>query len=171
MSQARRCLVLKTGSENSTLKIYVKLSKKHNIWALSLSKIKRMKCDTSSPLFQLKKSFKSYWVIQGPNAFRVSDLAPFTQIRLQGYVSCEWRHSGMQNMMLCITPFRGQFVGVWTRVGSTYVWEWHPWVIDGVFSHVHLDNQTKFCINKLTRKKKNWQNLLSTCHVEMIAWM
>ena len=28
--------------------------------------------------------------------------------------------------MVCITPFRGQFGGVCTRVGSTYVWEWAP---------------------------------------------
>ena len=48
------CLGLQTRSENSTLKIYVKLSKRHDIWALSLSEIKRMKCDPSSPLFQWK---------------------------------------------------------------------------------------------------------------------
>ena len=28
--------------------------------------------------------------------------------------------------MVCVTPFRGQFGGVCTRVGSTYVWEWPP---------------------------------------------
>ena len=69
MSRALRCLGLKTGLENCALKIYVKLSERHDIWVLSVSKIKRMKCDTSSPLFHFKKSFKSYWVlIQRPNA-------------------------------------------------------------------------------------------------------
>ena len=28
--------------------------------------------------------------------------------------------------MVCVTPFRGWFWGVCTRVGSTYVWEWAP---------------------------------------------
>ena len=28
--------------------------------------------------------------------------------------------------MVCVTPFRGWFGGVCTRVGSTYVWEWAP---------------------------------------------
>ena len=28
--------------------------------------------------------------------------------------------------MVCVTPFRGWFEGVCTRVGSTYVWEWAP---------------------------------------------
>ena len=28
--------------------------------------------------------------------------------------------------MVCITPFRGWFGGVCTRVGSTYVWKWAP---------------------------------------------
>ena len=72
-----------------------------------------MKCDTLSPLFQFKKSFKSYWVlIQRPNAFKG--------------VYCEWHHLGVQNLMVCFTPFRGQFRGVWTRVGGSYVWEWTP---------------------------------------------
>ena len=113
MSRALCCLGLKTGSENITLKIYVKLSKRHNIWALSFSEIKWMKCDTSSPLFQFMKSFKSYWVlIQRPNVFKS--------------VYCEWRHFRVQNLMVCVTPFRGQFGVVWTRVGSTYVWQWTP---------------------------------------------
>ena len=37
-----------------------------------------------------------------------------------------WRHLGVQNLMVCVEPFRGQFGGVCTRVGSTYVWEWPP---------------------------------------------
>ena len=28
--------------------------------------------------------------------------------------------------MVCVTPFRGQFGGVCTWVGSTYMWEWAP---------------------------------------------
>ena len=118
MSRVLRCLGLRTGSENSTLKIYVKLSKRH-IWALPLSEIKKMKCDTF-PLFHFKKSFKSYWVlIQWPNAI--------------GYQI--WRHlhkySWMMpfrgaKLMVCATPFRGQFGSVCTLVGSTYVWEWSP---------------------------------------------
>ena len=60
MSRALCCLGLKTGSENGALKIYVNLSKRHGIRALPLSEIKRMTCDTSSPLFHFKKSFKSY---------------------------------------------------------------------------------------------------------------
>ena len=28
--------------------------------------------------------------------------------------------------MVCVTPFRGQFGGVCTWMGSTYVWEWVP---------------------------------------------
>ena len=90
---------------------------------------KGMKCDTSSPLFQFKKSFKSYWVlIQRPNASRVSDLVPFraSTNKPSRLGSCESRHLGVQNLMVCVMPFRGQFGGVWTRVGSTYVWEWHP---------------------------------------------
>ena len=115
MSRALCCLGLKTESENSTSMIYVKLSKKHDrpIWVLSLSEIKRMKCDTSSPLFLFKKSFKSYWVlIQRPNAFKG--------------VYCEWCHLEVQTFMVCATPFRGQFGGVWIWVGSNYVWEWTP---------------------------------------------
>ena len=69
MTRALCCLGLKMGSENSTVKIYVKLSKRYDILALPLSEIKKMKCDTSFPLFHFKKSFKSYWVlIQRPNA-------------------------------------------------------------------------------------------------------
>ena len=28
--------------------------------------------------------------------------------------------------MVCVMPFRGWFGGVYTLVGSTYVWEWTP---------------------------------------------
>ena len=112
MSQAFCCLGLKTGSENITLKIYVKLSKRHDIWALSFSEIKWTKCDTSSPLFSLWKASKAIECLY-------RDQTP-------SRVYCEWRHLGVQNLMVCVTPFRGQFGGVWTQVGSTYVWEWTP---------------------------------------------
>ena len=46
------------------------------------------------------------------------------QIRLQGQVSCEWCHLRVQNLMVCVMPVRGQFGGVCTWVGNTYVWEW-----------------------------------------------
>ena len=32
----------------------------------------------------------------------------------------------VQNLTVCGTPFRGQFGGMCTRVGSTFVWEWAP---------------------------------------------
>ena len=32
----------------------------------------------------------------------------------------------MENLMVCVKPFRSQFGGVCTRVSSTYVWEWPP---------------------------------------------
>ena len=37
--------------------------------------------------------------------------------------------------MLCVTPFRGWFGGVCTRVGSTYMWEWAPRVGSYQFEH------------------------------------
>ena len=110
------------------------------IWGLSLSEIlKRMKCDTSaSPLFQFKKSFKSYRVlIQRPNAIWGSNFKLGTIYT--NMVSHEWHHLGMQNLMVCVTPFRGWFGGVCTRVGSTYVWEWAPgfwtWIICNWANH------------------------------------
>ena len=117
MSQALCCLGLKTGTENCTLKINVKLSKRHDIWALSLSEIKRMKCDTSSPLFQFKKSFKSYWVlIQRPNQIwhpRVGTIYTNTLLRV-GFL---WMTPlGVQNLMVCVTPFRANLE------------VWHGWV-------------------------------------------
>ena len=57
MSRALLCLGLKTGSENSAFKIYVKLSKTHDM-SFVLSEIKRMKCDTSSPMFHSKKKLQ-----------------------------------------------------------------------------------------------------------------
>ena len=44
--------------ENRALKIYVKFPKRHDTWALPLSEIKRMKCDTSSPPRKASKSTK-----------------------------------------------------------------------------------------------------------------
>ena len=91
------------------------------IWGLSLSEIlKGMKCDTSaSPLFQFKKSFKSYWVLN----FKLGTIYTNTPLRVGFSWTTPFR--GAQ-FMVCVTPFRGQFGGVCTRVGSTYVWERAP---------------------------------------------
>ena len=144
MSQTLCCLGLKRGSENSSLKIYVKLSKRHDVWALSLSEIRRMKCDTSSPLFQYEKSFKSYWVLtQRSNAFKG--------------VYCEWRHLGVQNLMVCVTPFRGQYGDVWTRVGSTYVWEWTPGNFTSILMKYWKDKLKLFKTHACMHGKKDFK--------------
>ena len=118
-----------------------------------------MKCDTSSPLLQFKKSLKSFWD-QMP--FRVSDLAPFTQIR----DSCEWRHLGVQNLMVCVTPFRGQFGGVCTRVGSTYVWEWSPpgakHAEGGIIWCLFVDTYSYFICTFILSAGSFWGSSLST---------
>ena len=125
MSQALHCLGLKTGLKNGALKIYVNLSKRHDIWALPLSEIKRMKCDISSPLFHFKKCFKSYWIlIQRRNAIQgirfgtiytytpwrvgFSWMTPFRGAKFDD--QCLLRHLGA-NLKVCVC----------TRVGSTFI--------------------------------------------------
>ena len=54
--------------------------------------------------------------------------------------------------MVYVTPFRGWFGGVCTRVGSTYVWEWAPrgFIVSVISFLVYFDKQ----VHKKTGKKK-----------------
>ena len=101
------------------------------IWGLSLSEIlKRMKCDTSaSPLFQFKKSFKSYRSVNtetkrhlGIN-FKLGTIYTNTPLRVGFSWMTPFRGAKFDGVRYAI---RGWFGGVCTRMGSTYLWEWAP---------------------------------------------
>ena len=60
--------------------------------------------------------------------------------------------------MVCVTPFRGQFGGVCTRVGSTYVWEWLPGIPQIISTRIQFQFYFVSVIRYVNQKELPFNN-------------